>query len=139
MVSEVEPELFEEMASSGVVKFYRACYGYSRCTFFLGGFAMGMRVFDLCSSCMHLLEIKKMDPPVEIPVTKCCRVIKVQSCVHLGRLWPVCRNGEDVFTQSATCQGFCSGIPKQLSFLIVAPVVGVNLNENISCDYGDDD
>lgn len=98
-----------------------------------------MRVFDLCFSCMHLLEIKKIDPPVEIPIIKCCRVVEVKSCVRLGRLWPVCRNGEDVFVENVTCQKFYPGIPKQLSLLIVAPVVGVNPNENISCDYGDDD
>ena len=100
---------------------------------------MGMRIFDLCSSCTHLSEIKKIDPPVEIPIIKCCRVIEVQSCVRLGRVWPVCRNGENVFAENATCQGFYPGIPKQLSFLIVAPSVGINPNENISCDYGDDD
>lgn len=82
-----------------------------------------MRVFDLCQSCMHLSEIQKMDPPVEIPVrhTHLCRIIEITTCVRLGRLWPTCRNGEDVFAQSTTCHGFSPGTPRQLSFFVVVP------------------
>ena len=80
---------------------------------------MEMRVFDLCFSCMYLLELKKMEPPVEIPVIRCCRVVETKSCVRLGRTWPICQKGENVFDQSLTCREFSSGIPRQLSLVIV--------------------
>mgnify|MGYP001588542021 CR=1 len=81
---------------------------------------MGMRVFDLCPDCTHLAEIKTMDPPVEIPVRHCGQVVEVRNCVRLGRTWPVCRSGENVFEESIICRGFYSGTPRQISFLVVA-------------------
>ena len=82
---------------------------------------MGIRAFDLCPSCTHFSEIKTVDPPVEIPIVKCCLVIEIISCVRLGRLWPACRNNENVFAESETCREFSPGVPRQFSFFVIAP------------------
>lgn len=83
---------------------------------------MKMRVFDLCSRCVYLSEIKRMDPPVEIPVRHGhrCRVTEITTCVRLGRVWPVCKEGQNVFVEDSTCHMFSPGVPQELSFIIVA-------------------
>lgn len=78
-----------------------------------------MRVFDLCGGCANGIELLKSDPPVSTPVIRCCRVVKDESCLRLGRLWPLCKKGEDVFSKDL-CAHFMPGAPVKLSLMIVA-------------------
>ncbi len=77
-----------------------------------------MRVFDLCGGCANGIELLKSDPPVSTPVIKCCLVIEDKSCLRLGRLWPLCKKGENVFA-TEPCANFVPGAPTKSLFKIV--------------------
>ncbi|GEM_PF-6520259 len=78
----------------------------------------GVRALGLCLECSNAIELITLDSVLTFG--KCCT--PEVECVRLSRHWPVCKAGEDVFSDKSVCDKLVVGSPTKMfhPFRIVA-------------------
>ena len=78
----------------------------------------GIRALGLCLECSNAIEFITLDSV--LTPGKCCP--QEVECVRLGRHWPACKLGEDVFSDKQVCDKLVIGSPTKIfpPFRIIA-------------------